>query len=110
MLLQRLPNTDARVATTVAAVKALLAEMSFRPGVAIIDQHLPDGRGVDLIGEIRSRTPDIRKIVVMSATMSPEIESAARLAGADSLFSKIEMCNDIGRWVLNLLGPEARAA
>lgn len=110
MLLTRIPNTDARVATSIAAVRSLLAEKCFRPGVAILDQHLPDGRGIDLIGEIRSRNPDIRKIVVMSASLSPDVESAARLAGADNLVSKIEMCNDIGRWVLNLLGPEAKAA
>lgn len=110
MLLQRLPNTEARVATSIAAVHAVLAGNDFRPGVAILDQHLPDGRGVDLIQEIRSQTPDIRKIVVMSASISPEIESTARQAGADSLVSKIEMCSDIGRWVLSLLGQEAKAA
>lgn len=110
MLLQRLPATEIRAASCGNATIDMLGRARFQPGVVIVDQNLPDTSGIELIARIRSLAPGVRKLVVITASPSPTLDAQARSAGADALVSKTDMCTDIGKWVLQLLGSAAKAA
>lgn len=110
MLLQRLPAMEIRVASCGKTTIDMLGRDRFQPGVVIIDQNLPDTIGTDLIAQIRSLAPSVRKLVVITASPSPTLDAKARSAGADALVSKADICTDIGKWALQLLGFAAKAA
>jgi DNA-binding NarL/FixJ family response regulator len=67
------------IAGSVAQARRLLAERSF--GVALVDIGLPDGSGIDLVGELQARHP-LLPAVVISAFRADEIILAALRAGA----------------------------
>lgn len=63
----------------------------------ILDLGLPDGNGIDLIGEIRTRGGREPKILVLSVLGDRETVLAAVLAGADGYLLKDMGSLDIGR-------------
>jgi len=67
------------IAESVADARRLLAERSF--GVALVDIGLPDGSGIDLVGELQTRHP-LLPAVVISAFRADDIILAALRAGA----------------------------
>jgi DNA-binding NarL/FixJ family response regulator len=67
------------VADSVAEARRLLAERSF--GVALVDIGLPDGSGIELVGELQARHPLVPAVVI-SAFRADEIILAALRAGA----------------------------
>ncbi|MEO8023508.1 response regulator transcription factor [Polaromonas sp.] len=67
------------IADSVAQARRLLAERSF--GVALVDIGLPDGSGIDLVGELQARHP-LLPAVVISAFRADDIILAALRAGA----------------------------
>jgi len=56
--------------------------------VAIIDRGLPDGDGLELIGELREASPGAA-VLVMSATVEQAHPEEALEAGADGILDKI---------------------
>jgi DNA-binding NtrC family response regulator len=54
---------------------------------AIIDQNLPDGKGVDLIGELRATQPDIAIVIITGMADFPLAVEAMR-RGADNFLIK----------------------
>jgi DNA-binding NarL/FixJ family response regulator len=56
--------------------------------VAVIDLALPDGNGVDLVGDLRSHNPDLT-VLVLSATLSQANLAKAVQAGADGVVDKL---------------------
>jgi DNA-binding NarL/FixJ family response regulator len=75
----------------------LAAMLATPPDVAIVDLRLPDGDGIDVCRELRSRHPDTRCLVLTSTT-DEEAVMASVLAGA------------AGFLVKNATGPEIIAA
>ncbi|MCY1164907.1 Chemotaxis response regulator protein-glutamate methylesterase [compost metagenome] len=67
------------IAESVAQARALLAERSF--GVALVDIGLPDGSGVELVGELQASQPQVPAVVI-SAFRAEEVILAALRAGA----------------------------
>ncbi len=55
---------------------------------AVIDLALPDGNGVDLVGELRRHNPGVT-VLVLSATLSQANLAKAVEAGADGLLDKL---------------------
>lgn len=55
--------------------------------VAIVDAHLPDGSGLDLVKEIRAAHPGLRSIMI-SPDADPRQKATAVAAGAEDLFGK----------------------
>lgn len=55
------------VAQAGTVADGLRAALQHRPDVALVDVRLPDGTGIDLIREIRSRCPETRCVVLTSA-------------------------------------------
>jgi two-component system, NarL family, nitrate/nitrite response regulator NarL len=77
-------------AGTLAEARRDLDERKTRVGIdaAIIDLALPDGNGVDLVGDLRSHNPDLT-VLVLSATLSPGNLVKVVQAGADGVLDKL---------------------
>jgi DNA-binding NarL/FixJ family response regulator len=67
------------MADSVAEARRLLAGRSF--GVALVDIGLPDGSGIELVGELQARHPPVPAVVI-SAFRADHIILAALRAGA----------------------------
>jgi DNA-binding NtrC family response regulator len=82
-----LSNMDFEVQAvpSVAKVRETLSTRSF--DAAIIDQNLPDGKGVDLIEELRGTNPDMAIVVITGVADIPlAVETMRR--GADNFLTK----------------------
>lgn len=75
-----------RTAGTAEAGLALAAQE--RPDLLLIDIHLPDGDGCELIPEFRAMTDRPLHVVVMSADTAPETLARVQAAGVDRFFPK----------------------
>ncbi|MCJ1696557.1 DNA-binding response regulator [Rathayibacter caricis DSM 15933] len=64
--------------TAAAGLREILA---LRPDVAVLDVRLPDGSGIDVCRDVRSRDPGIR-CLILTAYDDDEALSAAVIAGA----------------------------
>jgi DNA-binding NarL/FixJ family response regulator len=62
--------------------------------VAIIDRRLPDGDGLDLIGELREASSGA-KVFMMSAVMEPVQQREAQRVGVDGVIDKIASPEEI---------------
>lgn len=72
-------------ASTLAAGRERVAARSFE--AVIIDQHLPDGSGIDLIREVRATSPDVAIVVITGAADVP-LAVKAMQEGADNFLPK----------------------
>lgn len=54
--------------------------------LTIVDLDLPDGAGVDLIGELRGVAPDV-PVVAITTSRDPERYARALQAGADEVLT-----------------------
>lgn len=64
-----------------SVAEALARVPALRPDVVVLDVRLPDGNGVELCRELRSRLPELRCLVLTSYT-DEEAMLEAILAGA----------------------------
>jgi DNA-binding NarL/FixJ family response regulator len=105
LLLERLP--DIRV----SAQAASLAEARTMLGgvdVAILDRVLPDGDGLELIGELRGASPGV-KVLVMSAFADLVNQQEAFEAGADRVLGKVEPPEEAFAAIRQLTGEHSAA-
>jgi len=72
-------------ASTLAGARESVAARSYE--VAIIDQRLPDGSGIDLIRELRAISPDMAIVVITGAADVP-LAVKAMQEGADNFLPK----------------------
>jgi two-component system, OmpR family, KDP operon response regulator KdpE len=89
-VLERAPDLRLRSAAliearTLAQARAILTEREI--DVVLLDVRLPDGSGLDLLREIKSRNPNLG-VVVMSASVLPEEREEAMKAGSDAFVAK----------------------
>jgi DNA-binding response OmpR family regulator len=75
------------VAGDLAEAREFLADST--PALVLLDRHLPDGDGLDLIGTIRGsdRTHGV-PILLVSASVLPRDQAAAIEAGCDGFLAK----------------------
>lgn len=69
------------------ATTALREILELRPDVVVLDNHLPDGTGVDVCREMRAVDPSIRGLILTTYD-DPEAISSAILAGASGYVLK----------------------
>lgn len=67
--------------------EGLDAITSHRPDVAVIDNQLPDGLGVDLCRVLTAEVPEVR-LVLHTGILGPDTERDARAAGASAVVAK----------------------
>lgn len=87
-----------------------LARLREKPyGLVLLDIHLPDGDGLDLLPEIRAISPDTR-VIVISADATEQNRRRALSGGAIQFIEKPFNINDITRMVESSFGeyPEKR--
>ncbi|MFC5728532.1 MULTISPECIES: response regulator [Nocardioides] len=70
-----------------SAVDALREILDLRPDVVVLDNHLPDGSGIDVCREMRAVDPSIKGLILTSYDDAEAI-SAAILAGASGYVLK----------------------
>jgi DNA-binding NarL/FixJ family response regulator len=87
------------IAGTLAEARGMLEGVD----VAILDRMLPDGDGLELISELRERSPDA-KVLVMSAFESLAHPQEALEAGADRVLVKIAPHNQVFATIRELGG------
>ncbi len=97
------------------AAEALARAPALRPDVAILDVRLPDGDGVSVCRELRSRLPQL-KVVMLTSYSDDEALFAAIMAGASGYLLKRVLGQDLVRGVRtvvaggSLLDPTAATA
>ena len=62
--------------------------------VALLDRGLPDGDGLELIGDVRRASPGV-KVLMMSLTMEQMHPGEALEAGADGIVDKVALPQEI---------------
>ncbi len=87
LLLGREPDLEV-VAQAGSLGEARSHAAAVRFDVAVLDLGLPDGNGVDLIGDLRAANPDVA-VLVLSASLHPTNLERATEAGADEILDKL---------------------
>jgi two-component system, OmpR family, response regulator len=77
-----------------------LAELN--PSILLLDNHLPDGFGINFISTVRSKHPAI-KIIMLTAHDTPQDRSKAYANGADFFLSKPFTIQEVNK-VIDLVG------
>ena len=98
---------DARIRTAVVDEAADLHGArehlaAHRVDLVLLDVRLPDGSGLDLVRELRTRQKDLG-IVVMSASVLPAARDEAAQAGCDAFVSKPYVAQDLIDTIARLL-------
>lgn len=70
------------------AAEGLREVFRTQPGVCVVDLHLPDGNGIDLVEKIHAHLPDTR-ILVLSMSQERVFAQRALRAGANGYLEKI---------------------
>ena len=88
---------DIRVIGEAGTVSAALAQIpALRPAVAVLDVRLPDGDGVSVCREVRSRAPEVA-CLMLTAFSDDEALLASVLAGAAGyVLKQIRGCDLVG--------------
>lgn len=75
------------VGTAGTVAEALQVAVTTAPDVAVVDFALPDGTGVELAGELRTRQPSVRSLI-LTASEGVEAAAAAVAGGCDGFLRK----------------------
>src|SRR5512144_1828308 len=101
-----------------SAAEALARIPAVRPDVAVLDVRLPDGNGVEVCREVRSRLPDVRCLMLTSFADDEALFDAI-MAGASGYVLKQIRGNELvdavravaaGKSLLDAGAPAARRA
>ena len=65
-----------------------------RVDVAVLDLHLPDGEGTDLIPELKAANP-LATAVLLTASVDPAEIRHARACGAAAVLNKLDELGDV---------------
>lgn len=69
------------------ASEAIAAFQQLRPEVAILDIHMPDGSGIEVLAHIKKKSPQTTVIMLTNYPLPP-FRKCCLKAGADYFFDK----------------------
>jgi two-component system, OmpR family, response regulator len=69
-----------------------------KPDILLLDNHLPDGRGIDFVGKINEKYPDL-KIVMITSHDLPHDRAKAYSNGIDFFLAKPFTIDEINQVV-----------
>jgi DNA-binding NarL/FixJ family response regulator len=99
-----------RVSEAASGVDAIALAAALHPDLILLDLHLQDMHGLQVIYDVLSRQPQMR-IVLCSASASDEQIAAGLYAGACWFTSKSELGNQLSRVIDEAqVGQQARLA
>jgi diguanylate cyclase (GGDEF)-like protein len=114
LMLGQRPDVAVRSAPSASAVLRAGPGPNGPPDLVIIDPRLAGKMGLELVRAMRTQAAwRGARIIVLSSSRAPEIERAAREAGADAFISKAQFCSNFARWVPQIVdewGRTKRAA
>jgi DNA-binding NarL/FixJ family response regulator len=84
--------TDVVVAESVAAVRS--TAMQVHPDVAVVDWHLVDGRGSEVIRVLRQQAPQT-KVVVLTGVLQPQVVREALELGCAGVITKDRAADEL---------------
>lgn len=73
------------------------------PTILLLDNHLPDGYGINFVTKAKNNNPDL-KIIMITAHDSPQDRSKAYTNGADFFLSKPFTITEVNKIIDVLLG------
>jgi DNA-binding response OmpR family regulator len=83
----RPPAYELHLVTSLAAARRWLRLCE--PSIVLLDRHLPDGDGLDLVEEVRKRSTGRHcPVLLVSASALPGDRIAADVAGCDAFIAK----------------------
>jgi len=85
---------EAKVAIAASVGEAGTALERFRPELVLVDWHLGDGRGSDVITLVRRDVPSA-KVVVLTGSTEPAVVRAAMAAGCDGFVTKDRAADEL---------------
>ena len=77
-----------------------------KPSILLLDNHLPDGLGINFVSKIKSKYPDL-KIVMITAHDTPQDRSKAYSNGVNFFLSKPFTITEVNRVIDALIGDAA---
>jgi DNA-binding NarL/FixJ family response regulator len=98
---------DIRVVAQAASL-AQARQMLGGVDVAILDRRLPDGDGLELIGELREASPGV-KVLAISAYEDLVNRREAIEAGADRILGKVGLHDEVSVAIRQLGGKQSPA-
>lgn len=85
---------DAKVAVAASVGEAGAALEQFGPELVLVDWHLGDGRGNDVISLVRRDVPSA-KVIVLTGSTEPAVVRAAMAAGCDGFVTKDRAADEL---------------
>ncbi len=76
-----------------------------KPAIVLLDNHLPDGFGINYVTKIKSKYPDV-KIIMITAHDSPQDRSKAYNNGIDFFLSKPFTITEVNKIIDVLMEQE----
>jgi CheY-like chemotaxis protein len=98
--MQRLARDDHQIELTIAdnAIDAMISVGAVRPDLVVMDILMPGIDGIEACRRIKANeeTREVR-IVLATASLTPELEEAARRAGAERVIAKpVDLMDFVG--------------
>ena len=88
-------------ANTLADAEKMLKQEN--PSILLLDNHLPDGLGINFVNEIKYKYPEL-KIIMITAHDTPQDRSKAYNNGVSFFLSKPFTINEVNRVIDLVLG------
>jgi len=104
VLLVRLLRQHGLQVESASTVAGALEKLARRPRVVLLDMHLPDGTGAEVLEQIRRDKGD-SAVAIVTGSAEPEALEELRAFGPDAVFIKPFALEQLCEWVRSMHAP-----